>query len=63
MIVARIELVTPQLECCTDGNLASDYPLPQAEEGDSYSVRTKMALESVSVFLNIFYFYFTLSSF
>lgn len=60
MIVARIKLAMPQLECCNDGNLASDDPVPQAEEGDSYSVRTKMALQSFNVSINISYFYSTL---
>lgn len=32
MIVARTKLVTSQLESCTDGNLAPDYPVPQAEQ-------------------------------
>lgn len=31
MIVARIKLVTSQLESCTDGNVDSDYPVPRAE--------------------------------
>lgn len=56
MIVVRIKLGTPQLECCTDGNLASDYPVPQAEEGDSSSVWAEIAFQSVNVFKNISHF-------
>lgn len=50
MIVARIKLVMSQLESCADGNLASDYPEPQGKARDSYSVWTKMALESINVY-------------